>query len=144
MGKEDPGTANLEENWAKLIDYIKAQNPILGSFLRYGRLLRLDDEKIEIGFEKGSFYLEKMLEEGSRIQCEEVCRSFFKKELKIVFRDFVGGMSGTGDEKGRGEEPTDRERYLRKEAMENPVIQEAVKIFDGTIEDIKTGTGFKP
>ena len=143
MGKEDPGKANLEENWAKLIDYIKAQNPILGSFLRYGRLLRLDDEKIEIGFEKGSFYLEKMSEEGSRRQCEEVCRNFFKRELKIVFRDFVGKMSGTGAEKGKGEEPTDRERSLRKEAMENPVIQEAVKIFDGTIEDIKTGTGFK-
>ncbi len=143
MGKEDPGKANLEENWAKLIDYIKAQNPILGSFLRYGRLLRLDDEKIEIGFEKGSFYLEKMSEEGNRKQCEEVCRNFFKKELKIVFRDFAGEMSGTGAEKGENEEPTDRERHLRKEAMENPVIREAVKIFDGTIEDIKTGTGFK-
>jgi len=27
--------------------------------------------------------------------------------------------------------------------MENPVIQEAVEIFDGTIEEIKTGIGFK-
>ncbi len=143
MGREDPPKADLDENWAKLIDYIKAQNPILGSFLRYGRLLHLDDEKIEIGFEKGSFYLEKMSEEGNRKQCEEVCRNFFKKELRLVFKDFVGERSNTGAEKGNNEEPTDRERHLKKEAMENPVIREAVKIFDGTIEKIKTGIGFK-
>jgi DNA polymerase-3 subunit gamma/tau len=143
MGREDPPKADLEENWAKLIDYIKAQNPILGSFLRYGRLLHLDDEKIEIGFEKGSFYLEKMSEEGNRKQCEEVCRNFFKRELRLVFKDFAGERSNTGAEKGNSEEPTDRERHLKKEAMENPVIREAVKIFDGTIEKIKTGIGFK-
>ena len=103
----------------------------------------MDEEQIEIGFEKGSFYLEKMSEEGNRKQCEEVCRNFFKKELRLVFKDFVGERSNTGAEKGNSEEPTDRERHLKKEAMENPVIREAVKIFDGTIEKIKTGIGFK-
>ncbi|MFQ6077840.1 MAG: DNA polymerase III subunit gamma/tau [Thermodesulfobacteriota bacterium] len=143
MGGEDPRKAELEENWAELIDHIRAQNPILGSFLRYGRLLRLDDEKIEIGFEKGSFYLEKMSEEGNRKLCEEVCRNFFKRELQVVFKDVTGERSSAGAEKGNIEEPTDRERHLKKEAMENPVIREAVKIFDGTIEKIKTGIGFK-
>jgi DNA polymerase-3 subunit gamma/tau len=136
---EDPRMANLEEQWARLIDHIKAQNPILGSLLRYGRLLRLDDEKIEIGFEKGSFYLEKMSEEENRKQCEEVCRNVFEKELSLVLRDCSEVESDTGAEKGKSEEPTDKERHLKKEAMENPAIQEAVKIFDGTIEKIKTG-----
>ncbi|MFB0505900.1 MAG: DNA polymerase III subunit gamma/tau [Thermodesulfobacteriota bacterium] len=143
VASKDPGKADLDENWAKLTDYIRAQNPILGSFLRYGRLLRLDDEEIEIGFEKGSFYLEKMSEEDNRKLCEEVCRNFFKKELKVVFKDVTGETRSARAEKGKIEEPTDRERHLKKEAMENPVIQEAVKIFDGTIEKIKTGTGFK-
>jgi DNA polymerase-3 subunit gamma/tau len=143
VAREDPGKADLEEHWAKLIDYIRAQNPILGSFLRYGRLLRLDDEKIEIGFEKGSFYLEKMSEEGNRKQGEEVCRNFFKKELTLVFTDFTEEIRDTRAEKGNMEEPTDRERHLKKEAVENPAVREAVKIFDGTIEKIKTGIGFK-
>ncbi len=143
MGREGPPKADLEENWAKLIDYIKAQNPILGSFLRYGRLLDLDDEKVEIGFEKGSFYLEKMSEEGNRKQCEEVCRNFFEKELRLVFRDFSAERSDSSAAKGNSEEPSDRERHLKKEAIENPVIREAVKIFDGTIEKIKTGIGLK-
>ncbi len=143
IGGEDPQKANLEENWSKLIDYIRAENPILGSFIKYGQLLRLNDEKIEIGFEKGSFYLEKMSEEGNRKQCEEVCRNFFKKDLSLVFRDFTEKRSGAGDNKGKNEGPTNRERHLRKEAMENPLIQEAVKIFDGNIDEIKTGSGFK-
>ncbi len=136
---EAPRMANLKEQWARLIDHIKAHNPILGSLLRYGRLLRVDDEKIEIGFERGSFYLEKMSEEGNRKQCEEACRNVFEKELSLVLRDSSEVNSDTGNEKGRSEEPTDKERHLKKEAMENPVIQEAVKIFDGTIEKIKTG-----
>jgi DNA polymerase-3 subunit gamma/tau len=141
--REGPQVADLDEKWATLIDYIKAHNPILGSLLRYGRLLDLDDEEITIGFEKGSFYLEKVSEEENRRKCEEVCRDFFKKELRLVLRDFAGEGRSPNAEKGRLEGPTDRERHLKKEAMENPVIQEAVEIFDGTIEEIKTGIGFK-
>jgi DNA polymerase-3 subunit gamma/tau len=140
---EDPRMAHLEEQWARLIDHIKAQNPILGSLLRYGRLLRLDDETIEIGFEKGSFYLEKMLEEENRKQVEEICRNFFQKELSLICKDVVGNLGGAGSGKGNREEPTDQERHFRKEALENPVIQEAVKIFDGTIEEIKMGRRLK-
>jgi DNA polymerase-3 subunit gamma/tau len=142
-GGETPQAGDLDEKWAKLIDHMKAQNPILGSFLRYGRLLHVDDERIEIGFEKGSFYLEKMSEEENRRQCEEVCRDFFGKELRLVFRDFVGGQSDAGGEKEKNEGPTDRERHLRKEAMENSAIKDAVEIFDGTIEEIKTGIRVK-
>ncbi len=140
---EAPQRADLEEKWAQLIDHIKAQNPILGSLLRYGRLLHLDEEQIEIGFEKGSFYLEKMSEEKNRRECEEVCRDFFKQELMLVFKDFVGEERNADTERGRIEEPTDKERHLRKEAMENPVVQEAVEIFDGTIEEVKTETRVK-
>jgi hypothetical protein len=142
-GGETPQAGDLDEKWAKLIDHMKAQNPILGSFLRYGRLLHVDDERIEIGFEKGSFYLEKMSEEENRRQCEEVCRDFFGKELRLVFRDFVGGQTDAGGEKEKNEGPTDRERHLRKEAMENSAIKDAVEIFDGTIEEIKTGIRVK-
>jgi DNA polymerase-3 subunit gamma/tau len=136
---EDAGRAELDEKWTSLIDHIKAQNPILGSLLRYGRLLHLDEGQIEIGFEKGSFYLEKVSEEKNKKECEEICRDFFKKELRLVFKDFTGETRSAGAEKGRVDGPTDRERHLTKEAMENPVIQEAVEIFGGTIEEIKTG-----
>jgi DNA polymerase-3 subunit gamma/tau len=143
---EDPRIANLEEQWARLIDHIKAQNPILGSLLRYGRLLRLDDEKIEIGFEKGSFYLEKMSEEENRKQCEEVCRNVFEKELSLVLRDCSEVESDTGAEKGKSEEPTDKERHLKKEAMENPAIPSFPDKNGGEVydkrpwRDAKTGT----
>jgi len=145
VGKEGPQVADLDEKWATLIDHVKAHNPILGSLLRYGRLLHLDDEEITIGFEKGSFYLEKISEEENRRKCEEVCRNFFKKELRLVLKDFAGeGRSPSPSaERGKPEGPTDKDRRLKKEATENPVIQEAVEIFDGTIEEIKTGIGFK-
>jgi len=144
MEGEDVGGAELDEKWASLIDYIKAQNPILGSLLRYGRLLHLDEEKIEIGFEKSSFYLEKMSEEKNRRECEGVCRDFLKKDLRLVFRDFTGEKRSDGAEGVRIKAPTDRDRHLKKEAMENPVIKETVEIFDGTIEEIKTGVRSKP
>jgi hypothetical protein len=104
----------------------------------------LDDETIEIGFQKGSFYLDKMSEEGNKGECEEICRNYFKKDLKVIFKDVTGSMSNSGAKRENSKEPTDQERALRKEAMENPVIQEAVKIFGGTIEEIKMGKGVKP
>ena len=45
-----------EETWKGLVDFTRARNPVLGSFLALGNLVHMNDEKIEIGFEKDSFH----------------------------------------------------------------------------------------
>ncbi len=122
----------LEETWKELVTFARTRNPVLGSFLVFGELTRLSDERIEIGFEKDSFHYERMLEEENREQLERICRDYLGREAKLI-------ISPVDPEEGP--RPRGRSGFLRdgvekgteKKAEEHPLIQEALRIFDGRI-----------
>jgi len=124
-----------EETWKGLIDFTRARNPVLGSFLVLGNLVHLSDEKIEIGFEKDSFHFERILEKENRSQLEAICHEYLQRKAKVVISPLNQGVRS----KGRivlGTEGTVRNgprKGLEKGAEENPLIQEAIRIFNGRI-----------
>ena len=122
-----------EETWKGLVDFTRARNPVLGSFLALGALVHMDDEKIEIGFEKDSFHYERIIEKGNRTQLESICDEFLGKNVKVIIsaldqevrsrgRVILGGAVRDEMEKGSG-----------RRAEENPLIQEALRIFNGKV-----------
>jgi DNA polymerase-3 subunit gamma/tau len=124
-----------EETWKELVDFTRARNPILGSFLALGSLVHLSDEKIEIGFEKDSFHYERMLEKENRSQLESICHEYLQKKAKVVVSPLNPGMGSTGrvmfnkgqaTHNGLGNQSEKREE-------ENPIIQEALRLFNGKI-----------
>ncbi len=126
-----------EETWKGLLDFTRAKNPILGSFLALGNLIHLSDEKIEIGFDKDSFHYERMLERENRSQLESICHEYLQKKTKVVIsplNDWTGPKGQAGFAKG---EMTRSELGKGSEQREeqNPVIQEALRLFNGKIVD---------
>ena len=84
---EEPGGESQkarEETWKELVSFTRTRNPVLGAFLAFGDLVQLNEEKIEIGFEKDSFHYERMLEAENRSQLEKICRDYLAKETKLV------------------------------------------------------------
>ena len=126
---------NWEETWKGLVEFTRAKNPILGSFLVLGNLVHLSDEKIEIGFEKDSFHYDRMLEKENRSQLESICLEYFQKKAKVVISPLNQGAGS----KGRGmfsegkATPSEGDRRLGNRVEENPLIQEALRLFDGKI-----------
>ena len=123
-----------EETWKALIDFTRARNPILGSFLALGSLVHLSDEKIEIGFEKDSFHYERMLEKENRSQLESICHEYLKKKTKVVVSPLTPGMVPNGRilfTRG-GTEANELVKQPEKQE-ENPIIQEALRLFNGKI-----------
>ncbi len=122
------------EMWEGLVDFIRARSPVLGSFLAMGGLLHLGDERIEIGFEKDSFHYERMIERENRTLLEQLCRDFLKKEVKVLISSFE-------EKAGLRERMTSRKREaipMQEETSENemkeaPLIQEALRLFNGRI-----------
>jgi DNA polymerase-3 subunit gamma/tau len=121
----------LEEKWKGLIDFTRARNPIIGSFLALGSLVHLSDEKIEIGFDKDSFHYERMCERENRSQLESICHEYLQKKTSVIIsslkqeigskgRVVLGREEGTGHEMEGGE-------------VENPIVQEALRLFNGKI-----------
>jgi len=128
-----------EETWKELVDFTRARNPILGSFLALGSLVHLSDEKIEIGFEKDSFHYERMLEKENRSQLESICHEYLKKKAKVVVSPLNPGMGSTGRimfNKGEVIHNGLRNQSEKREE-ENPIIQEALRLFNGKIVEGK-------
>jgi DNA polymerase-3 subunit gamma/tau len=111
-----------EETWKGLVDSTRAKNPILGSFLALGNLVHMSDEKIEIGFEKDSFHYDRMIEKENRSQLELICQEYFQRKMKVIISPLDQGMVLKG-----------RVVSEAGETAQNPLIQEALRLFNGRI-----------
>jgi len=124
-----------EEAWRGLVDFTRARNPILGSFLALGNPVHLGDDKIEIGFEKDSFHYERILEKENRNQLESICHEYFQKKAKVIISALDQEMFSRGRAAFGAEGPprNELEKPFNKGGEENSLIQEALRLFDGRI-----------
>jgi DNA polymerase III subunit gamma/tau len=124
-----------QETWRGLLDFTRARNPILGSFLALGVLSDLSEEKIEIGFEKDSFHYERMFEKENRSQLERICADYFKKEIKVLISSFGGEPKANGQRNSRGTDEilVPEQRRSENGSEQSPLVQEILRLFDGRI-----------
>jgi len=111
-----------EEIWKGLVDFTRARNPVLGSFLAFGSLVYMNDEKIEIGFEKDSFHYERMGEKENRSQLELICKEYFQRKTKVIISSLDQGMVLKGGVVSEA-----------RDAAQSPLIQEVLRLFNGKI-----------
>jgi hypothetical protein len=142
---EGAGVALSEEDmrqWEEFLTFVRGENPILASFLTQGHIVRIDEACLEIGFAKGSFAFDRVSERTTLQSLEESARRHFNRELQVK----ITSSSGTKAEKKTSkpsvtDEETDLVRHLKKEALNNPVVQEAVEVFQGRIIEVKVKEG---
>lgn len=133
-----------DEVWANLKDRIgkAGLGPAITTNLEHGSLISFGPTEIEIGFNKAVYV---QVFEGHLDS---------KKELRDIIEEFFGNarikiltlaQETTLDAGKPYAEPkdgdTDRNRALKNEAMENPVVKAVLGEFEGSyIEDVKIGT----
>jgi hypothetical protein len=117
------------------VEFTRARNPILGSFLALGNLVHISDEKIEIGFEKDSFHYERILEKENRSQLESICHEYLKKKAKVIISALDQGIVSKGRVafEAAGPARNASEKQPTKRGQENPIVQEALRLFNGRI-----------
>lgn len=122
-----------EEEWRGLVDFTRAKNPILGSFLMFGRPICIADDRVEIGFEKDSFHYDRILERGNRSLLESICEEYFKKTTKVVLSAFEREKRRWGTSAPERNDRINPEKRLKNRLEENSLVQEALRLFDGRI-----------
>jgi DNA polymerase-3 subunit gamma/tau len=123
-----------EEVWRGLVDFTRARNPILGSFLVFGNPIRLSDEKVELGFEKDSFHYDRILEKGNRSQLESICQEYFKGNTKVIISSLDRGTRAQGADPHAERNGREKPEERTKDRTEgNSLVQEALRLFDGRI-----------
>lgn len=123
------------EVWRGLIDFTRAKNPILGSFLVLGNPIHFSDGRIEIGFEKDSFHYDRILEKGNQNQLELICKEYFKKKTKVVISPLEKGtrLYGTMFNPEEAQQKKTGEERFKNNTEGNSLVQEALRLFDGRI-----------
>ena len=63
---------------------------------------------------------------------QKVCDQFFKRRMKIKILE-----SGKASPEKSDHKESDKERHLKKEALDNPLVTDALDVFGGRVVDVK-------
>jgi DNA polymerase-3 subunit gamma/tau len=130
----------VEDTWRELVSFAKKKRPPLASILEHASPLALNGEGLEIGYPEKSFYLERMQEADNRATLGDLCSEFFKRPMRVRVSG-MGPNSAISGQPGREEKKKGQDRNSRRnrqeEALNHPLVKEAISIFGGRVVEIK-------
>jgi len=127
---------NLKETWRLLVNSIRQKKPLLASLLDHGKLLKKNENNIDIGFPKDSIFLESMQDPVKKKELNQVCEEFFGKKININIQILKSNSEDSKDEE-LALTPSQKLERIKEEARRHPLVKEALKIFGGGITEIK-------
>ena len=129
-------TVTDDKGWAGLVEFVKdRRKPRIASLLDQSSMLLLELPRLRIGMPERFFSL---ADSEMRQQIEMLAADYFSAEVKVEFEKVGNGNSAPlslHEERVRQE--SDRQKKLRENAAEHPLVKSALDIFGGSIEEIK-------
>jgi DNA polymerase-3 subunit gamma/tau len=123
------------ELFSRLVEGVRKDGVVLGSFLQHGTLARQDDRELEIAFEAGnSLFLDTLNEPENLALLRRVARDVTGKKMEVRLVS-LEGEAKAGQEKKKKE--SDLRRKHRREVLEHPLIQGMLDVFQADVVDIK-------
>lgn len=125
-----------EKNWAGLVEFVKnRRKPRISSLLEQSSLLLLELPCLRIGM-PGRYF--SLADGDMRQAIQSLAIEYFSADVKIEVEKI-----GNGDKapmslhEERTQQESDRQKKLRENAVEHPLVKSALDIFGGKIEDVK-------
>jgi DNA polymerase-3 subunit gamma/tau len=130
----------LNGPWKEFVNFAKKKKPPLASILEHGCPLALNESSLEIGYPEKSFYLERMQEADNRSLLRALCSEFFQKSMQVIISGINPNSAGRGNPVGEEEREEGKNSKREKEdeeALNHPLVREAINIFGGRVVEIK-------
>ena len=122
--------------WEKFVAFAKKEKRMLAGILEHGHLLNLDEEKIELGFASNSFFLESANDAENKKQLKDICEKYFGRSMQVKVSPVKEEVNNQSQVLARGR-AKEKENNNEKEALQHPLVDEALSIFDGKIVEVK-------
>lgn len=137
-GRDNGTPPATGDPWSGFVTFVRGKKPFLASFLEYGRPLTVSAELLEIGYPAGSFQLSKMQDADSLAELKGLAQQFFRREPGIRFKSLADGGSDVPPSllEKKSLEETNIKQQLRQKAMEHPLVNAALEVFDGVIGEV--------
>jgi DNA polymerase-3 subunit gamma/tau len=118
---------------------VTEKNPPLGSVLEHGSPLKREPDLLEIGFPAGSYYLASIQDTASIGELRALARAFSGQEpaIRVIPITPEAGDAPLSLVEKKKTEHEQRHEELKQEVERHPVINEALRVFGGSITDIR-------
>jgi DNA polymerase-3 subunit gamma/tau len=122
---------NEEETWNRLIDIVSEKHPSLAANLIKCRLKQLTGQSLEIEVNGNGFNQNMISRDKNRVVIEKTCEDFFGKKMDLVITARPSQIQGCQSNKNQASR-------LKQEALNHPLVSDAIEIFNGKVVDVKT------
>ncbi|MCW8893867.1 MAG: DNA polymerase III subunit gamma/tau [Deltaproteobacteria bacterium] len=131
-----PVEEKADKNWAGLVEFVSSRRrPRISALLEQSSLLLLELPRLCIGM-PGKYF--SLADSEMRQSIQDLAADYFAAKVKVEFEKL-----GNGDKippslhEERAQQESDRQKKLRENATDHPLVKSALDIFGGTIETIK-------
>jgi DNA polymerase-3 subunit gamma/tau len=136
---QKPKPHGSHSDWERFVSFAIEKRPAIGSVLEHGSPLKLEPGLMEIGFPTGSYYLTSAQDADSIKEIQALSHEFSGAETTVRIKPIIpetGDLPQSLAEKKKSD-LEHRMSSLKQEVAEHPVINEALRLFGGTITDIR-------
>jgi DNA polymerase-3 subunit gamma/tau len=131
FGNETGSVDNdLESIWKKIVDLISEESPALATHLANSALKTLTDGTLEIEVNGNGFNINMIKRKKNMAILYKIVRGYFGKEKIITVTGRLISSSPNHEKK-------DLENRQKQEALNNPLVADAIEIFNGKLIDVK-------
>jgi DNA polymerase-3 subunit gamma/tau len=125
--------------WERFVTFCVEKRPAIGSVLEHGSPLKLEPGLMEIGFPSGSYYLTSAQDADSIKEIRELAQEFNSAETTVKIRSITPETGDSPQSLAEKKKSDQQQRIetLKQEVAAHPVINEALRLFGGTITDIR-------
>jgi len=136
--RPDPGPqakAATPFTWNDFVERVKSEQPILGQFLGYGELTRMNSDAVELTFlANGTAYHQHIAKRENQRILEKHMQMVFGKSLRLITKvDKSRLPENNGEVKNRNYDMTPEELYKK-----NPELKKIAESLGGEIRSIKS------
>ena len=121
---------NSDEAWKRISKIISNKNPSLAANLAKCRLIKVEDQRLEIEVPGNGFTLKMIQREKNMAVLQQVCTDVLgsPKDIRLA--------RGTASDDDYQKKKT-HDNELKKKALSHPLVADAVEIFNGKLIDVK-------
>lgn len=127
------------KGWPGLVDFVKAKRrPRIASILEQVSPLAIGSETLKLGLVKGSF-VDGQLDSETRSDLESLVAEYYGHPVRLETA-YIEGLDQSAPPSLADERETqesDRQKRLRDDALEHPMVKTALEVFDGEVAEVK-------
>jgi DNA polymerase III subunit gamma/tau len=113
--------------WEKIVKKVSEKHGILGAMLAKARLLNISEDRMEIESNDNGLQFSRISKNIEKIR--KACRVLIGKTPEIIIK---ANENAQADHQNK----IDQESRLKQEALNHPIVAEAIEIFNGQVIDV--------